>query len=181
MQAKPPGAFARKNSGLDAFLYADIGAELNGLPLTILSVLARLGEDPWTQAASWAALPTAAAIEALSQSIGQMPLAPGTLAGRRDIAARLVQLLPGKSRHVVPEPARNARLAAATPELAPLIITWCALAVGMALSALLVPKSPTDVVASIERPTVIAGSIASSPAPLAHSAAATPPVAPVRP
>ena len=33
-------AFALKNSGLNAFLFAEVGTELNGSPLTILSVLA---------------------------------------------------------------------------------------------------------------------------------------------
>ena len=39
--------FVFKNSGLNAFLFAEVGTELNGSPLTILSVLARLGQDPW--------------------------------------------------------------------------------------------------------------------------------------
>ncbi len=37
-----PDTFALKNSGLNEFLFAEIGTELNGSPLTILSVLARL-------------------------------------------------------------------------------------------------------------------------------------------
>ena len=37
-------AFALKNSGLNDFLFAVVGSEINGTPLTILSVLARLGE-----------------------------------------------------------------------------------------------------------------------------------------
>ncbi|MDQ2804184.1 MAG: hypothetical protein M3Y41_16470 [Pseudomonadota bacterium] len=98
METTYPDAFALKNSGLDAFLYADVGAELNGSPLTVLSVLARLGNDPWAQAAGWAALPTAAA-----------------LGGSRDIASRLVQLLPGMPRHVVPAQAGGVKSAAATP------------------------------------------------------------------
>ncbi len=47
-------AFALKNSDLNTFLFADVGTELNGSALTILSVLARLGEDPWAEAARWA-------------------------------------------------------------------------------------------------------------------------------
>lgn len=42
MQATAPNVFALKNSGLDAFLYADVGAERNGSALTILSMIARL-------------------------------------------------------------------------------------------------------------------------------------------
>jgi cell wall assembly regulator SMI1 len=43
--------FALKNSGLNDILFAEIGSGVNGSPLTILSMLARLGEDPWTEAA----------------------------------------------------------------------------------------------------------------------------------
>jgi hypothetical protein len=34
-----------KNSGLEAFLYAEVATELNGSTLTVLSVFARLGEE----------------------------------------------------------------------------------------------------------------------------------------
>jgi hypothetical protein len=90
-----PDAFALKNSGLDAFLYADVGTELNGSPLTILSVLARLGANPWEQATIWAGLPRDTAIDELSHSIEQMPLGPVTVTSSRDTATRLIQLLPG--------------------------------------------------------------------------------------
>jgi hypothetical protein len=53
MQAKAPDAFALKNSGLNGFLYADVGPELNGCALTVLSMIARLGQVPWAQAARW--------------------------------------------------------------------------------------------------------------------------------
>ncbi len=92
MQPTHPNVFALKNSGLDAFLYADVGAELNGSTLTILSMIARLGRDPWVEAARWATLPRAGAIEGLVQSIAQMPLVPSALVEIRTTAARLVQL-----------------------------------------------------------------------------------------
>ena len=145
MLTTPPDAFALKNSGLDAFLHADVGAELNGSPLTILSVLARLGKDPWAQAAGWAALPTAAAIDGLSQSIAQMPLARAARAGSRDIAARLAQLLPGKPRHVVPAPAAASKSAAATPNWAPVAMVCYGITVSMVVTALLASRSSTNV------------------------------------
>jgi hypothetical protein len=73
-------AFALKNSDLNAFLFAEVGTELNGSALTILSVLARLGQDPWAEAARWAKMPKAAAIDSLAQSIGKMPLSSQALA-----------------------------------------------------------------------------------------------------
>ena len=90
-------AFALKNSGLDAFLFAEVGIEQNGSPLTVLSTLARLGSDPWAQAAEWARMPPAAIIAGLTQSIIQMPLCPGALAEARATAGRLALLLPSQS------------------------------------------------------------------------------------
>ena len=59
-------AFALKNSDLNAFLFADVGTEMNGSALTMLSVLARLGQDPWAEAARWTAKQKAAAIDCLA-------------------------------------------------------------------------------------------------------------------
>jgi hypothetical protein len=90
-------AFALKESGLNEFLFAEVGTELNGSPLTILSVLARLGQDPWAEAARWAKLPKAATIDSLAQSIAQMPLAPQAIAEARTTASRLILLLPSQA------------------------------------------------------------------------------------
>ena len=88
--------FVFKNSGLNAFLFAEVGTELNGSPLTILSVLARLGQDPWAEAANWAKLPKSATIDRLAQSISQMPLSPQALGEARTTATRLIKLLPSQ-------------------------------------------------------------------------------------
>jgi hypothetical protein len=93
-------AFALTNSDLNAFLFADVGIELNGSALTILSVLARLGEDPWAEAARWAKMRRSAAVECLAQSISKMPLGPLALADTHATASRLILLLPLKSRNV---------------------------------------------------------------------------------
>lgn len=86
--------FALKNTGLNLFLFADVGTENNGSMLTVLSVLARLGQDPWAQAAQWMKLPRPEIIERLAGSIAQMPLPPQALRDVRQTAARLIQLLP---------------------------------------------------------------------------------------
>jgi hypothetical protein len=90
-------AFVLKNSDLNAFLYADVGTEMNGSSLTMLSVLARLGKDPWAEAARWTKLPTNEAFGCLSRSIGQMPLDARALAETNAIASRLLRLLPGQT------------------------------------------------------------------------------------
>lgn len=89
-------AFAFKNSGLNAFLFAEVGNEVNGSPLTILSVLARLGMDPWIEAARLTKMPKAALIDSLASSISQMPLSPQALTDARTTATRLIQLLPSQ-------------------------------------------------------------------------------------
>ncbi|NEU14658.1 hypothetical protein G3T14_21475 [Methylobacterium sp. BTF04] len=159
MQATHLRAFALKNSGFDAFLYAEVGMELNGSTLTILSVLARLGQDPWKRAADWAELPRAAAIDDLSQSIAQMPLMPAALAGSRDIAARLVQLLPGMPLDVVPARAGGAKPAGGTPNW----FTWCSIVIWMLLNVLLMHKSATDGAVPVERPMPASGPTATAP------------------
>ena len=157
MQATHPNVFALKNSGVEAFLYADIGAELNGSTLTILSMLARLGRDPWAEAARWAALTRAGAIDSLAQDIDQMPLVPSALAEARATATRLVQLLPA----TVP----GARLdglvkteTSATPKWLPITLLYGAVALGMAVSGFLATKPSQAVVATTEQPMAATGS-----------------------
>jgi hypothetical protein len=126
--------FALKNSGLEAFLFAEVGTEWNGSGLTILSLLARLGKDPWAEAANWSKMPRALRIDRLADSIGQMPLRPDALRDARLTAARLVQLLPGQDAAVPSSPHRLwARI------WQPLIILYCALAFGMAVTAIMAP------------------------------------------
>jgi hypothetical protein len=42
-------SFALRDPALNAFLYAEIGTEDKGCGVTILSVLVRLGKDPWAE------------------------------------------------------------------------------------------------------------------------------------
>lgn len=141
MQAKVHDAFALKTSGLDAFPYADVGAELNGSALTVLSMIARLGRDPWAEVAEWAALPRAGMVECLARSIGQMPLVPSALARAGDTAERLVQLLPA----AMPGGRQDGGAKAEAPlasEWVPVTVIYCAMVLGMALSAILASKPP---------------------------------------
>jgi hypothetical protein len=89
-------AFALQRSGLNPFLFAEVGTELNGSTLTILSVLARLGQDPWAEAAKWTKLPKATIIDRLAQSIAQMPLPAQEINEARSTASRLILLLPSQ-------------------------------------------------------------------------------------
>ena len=86
--------FALGNSALAPFLYAEVGVEISGSRLTVLSLLARLGRDPWEEAGQWTRLPKATIIDRLTKSIAQMPLSEEALLDARQTATRLIQLLP---------------------------------------------------------------------------------------
>ena len=74
------------NGALDPFLMGSFGVEENGMALSVLSALARLGLDPWAEAGRLAALPKQAAADAIGRH-----LAPN---GSPTIAAQLAALLP---------------------------------------------------------------------------------------
>jgi hypothetical protein len=116
-------AYALQRSDLNGFLFADIGVEANGMTLSVLSTLARLGTDPWQEAARLAKLPRADAVERLARIIAAMPASPWSPLAATAIAARLVPLLPGRGGgpSIVPPtrpadaPSMTARLMARPP------------------------------------------------------------------
>ena len=179
MQATRSDVFALKNAGLDAILYADVGAEVNGSTLTTLSVLARLGKDPWAEAARWATLPKAAVIESFAQSITQMPLVPSGLAGARDSAARLVQLLPTNTQSL--RQIGVAKSETATLQWVLLPILYFAFAGWMMLAMSLISKPSSDVPAQIAQPAAMPAATHPVPrsSPKGPAIAATP-VTPAR-
>jgi hypothetical protein len=88
-----PDVFSLIRSELNDFLFAPIGVEQNGMTLSVISGLARLGVDPWAEAARLAGLPGPAAIAALAGKIGEISGGSWKAdAGR--IAERLIRLLP---------------------------------------------------------------------------------------
>jgi len=76
------------------FLYALIGDDKNGVPLSMLSALARQDIDPWEQAAEWSRLPRNAATRELATLLSALPEGPCTRPAPAAIAARLITLLP---------------------------------------------------------------------------------------
>jgi hypothetical protein len=85
----------------DAFLFAPIGEDRNGLPLRIVSLLGRLDLDPWQAAASLAALPAETAALKLASLLAELPVAQLKQADPGSMAADLVALLPRRT-HLVP-------------------------------------------------------------------------------
>jgi hypothetical protein len=89
------------------FLFSSIGEEENGMSLTLLSALARLGVDPWEEAARLAALPKSTALGSLVALLGRLPAGQSGVADRTPIARRLVALLPAPE--ATPEGAAHRR------------------------------------------------------------------------
>lgn len=86
------------HSEFNEFLFATVGEEKGGLQLTVLSALARLGFDPWEEAARLADLPQDAATSALSATIAKLPEGTWKAADSRSIAVRLVDSLPRRDK-----------------------------------------------------------------------------------
>jgi hypothetical protein len=79
---------------LDGFLFATIGAERNGIPLSMVSALTLLGLDPWEEAGRLSSLGKREAVEQLARLILELPGTNRPLAEAREIASGLVEQLP---------------------------------------------------------------------------------------
>lgn len=84
-------AFLRTD--FDEFLFAPIGEDASGMPLTLLSVLARLGVDPWQEASDLAHLPLEPAMQRLAARLEAVPNGPAPGADTVTLATRLIALL----------------------------------------------------------------------------------------
>jgi hypothetical protein len=89
-----PKRFSLLNSELNGFLYAPMGSEDRGVPLSVLSALTRLGIDPWAEGARLSNLPKEAAARALTALIDLFPEDRRSSSDVHEIVARLVELLP---------------------------------------------------------------------------------------
>jgi hypothetical protein len=90
--------YAQITDTFDPFLLASVGIEENGMEVSVLSALARLGLDPWEEAGRLAVLPKNAAIEIITRHL--------SLKGNSLIAVRLAELLPKAST----EPGHRSRM-----------------------------------------------------------------------
>jgi hypothetical protein len=97
-----PSVTALQRSDVNEFLFADVGTEASGMVLSVVSLFARQGNDPWREANRLADLPKAVAADSLAHSIADLPPGQWNLPDAALIAARLTGLLPAR-------PARAAR------------------------------------------------------------------------
>jgi len=83
-----------QNPRFNAFLFAPVGEDRNGMLVSVLSALARFGVDPWKEAEALAGLPQAAATDRLDEMILALADVPSASADHQDITTRLIALLP---------------------------------------------------------------------------------------
>jgi hypothetical protein len=106
-------AFAPMLPEFDSFLFATVGEELDGVPLSVLSVLSRLGLDPRDEAARLSHLTKEAAADQLARMIARLSDRCWTLSEARKIAGGLIERLPTSS--AAGKPHRLERGAGAIP------------------------------------------------------------------
>jgi hypothetical protein len=94
--------FSLGHSPYNAFLFAAVGEEQVGVPLTVLTALTRLGFDPWQEAARLSGLPRETAARAFAVTIAMLPEGDWKASESEAIAARLVNWLPGQSTQSIP-------------------------------------------------------------------------------
>ena len=88
------GAWAPALPELDRFLFASVGEEVDGIPLSVMSALARLDLDPRAEAARLSHVAGEAAADQLARTIARLPGGRWTASEMRRIAAGLIELLP---------------------------------------------------------------------------------------
>ena len=82
------------HSEYNPFLFAAVGEDKVGLPLTVLTALTRLGFDPWQEAGRLSDLPRETAARAFAVTIAMLPEGDWKASDSEAIAARLVNWLP---------------------------------------------------------------------------------------
>jgi len=78
------------SASFNAFLFATVCEGRDEMPISVISALARLDLDPWTEAAELANMPAVGAAERLSALLAGVAAQPD----RETVAARLIGLLP---------------------------------------------------------------------------------------
>ncbi len=118
-------AFPPLGQEYEPFLYAIVCNEGNGMPLTVVSAIARSGADPWKEAARIAKMPKIVALDALARMVPERSGADGVA-----IANRLFALLPlGRENKI--NSIDGAKIGAA--RWSPLVPVMLVLLVGLAL------------------------------------------------
>lgn len=101
---------------LNDFLFAPIAQDANGMPLTLLSALARSGVDPWAEAAELAVLSRESATAKLITVLAGVSNGPSPGADTATLASQLVALLHPSQRPRVSSTGTASSRAAVAPQ-----------------------------------------------------------------
>ena len=96
-------------SSFDPFLFAEVGKDGAGATVTVLSALARLGLEPWTEASALALLGRDAAQVRLQAHLASFRDVPALGDESGNVATRLVALLPKRVSHRASIPASSVK------------------------------------------------------------------------
>ena len=124
------------SASFNDFLFATVCEERNDMPLTVVSALARLDLDPWTEAAELSRMPPEGAARRLAALLAGVVGNPPTAT-----AARLVALLPNPAKADVSFRGRMARTMTA-PSVRALRILCMILMASLAVSVLVGNLAP---------------------------------------
>ncbi len=126
--------FALINSEFNEFLFAPAGEEDNGVVLTMLSALTRLGIDPWREAARLSELPKETAARVLAVAIAKLPQADREVSDTLAIAAHAVDRLPSRRAPAVAPNPRESIGSEKTRSASAKRLLWIALAAALLFS-----------------------------------------------
>jgi hypothetical protein len=84
---------ANLRKDFDDFLFASVGPDFDGTPLTLATALARLGIDPWEEAAEIASLAREPAMQRLASRLEAMPNRSSSAEDTVNVTMRLLALL----------------------------------------------------------------------------------------
>ena len=117
-------AYAPMFPEFDSFLFASVGEEVDGIPLSVLSALSRLDLDPRDEAARLSHLTKETAADQLARMIAGLSERRWTLSEARGIAARLIERLPASTTADEPIDSALALRLHPTPALHHFQSTW---------------------------------------------------------
>ena len=128
-----PRDYAPMLPEFDAFLFASVGEEVDGIPLSVLSALSRLDLDPRDEAVRLAHLTRAAAADQLARMIARLYDRRWSASEAGRIASGLVERLP-MAGAVTTDDRAAAGTRAATGFVAPSFWIYLAMALAMLVS-----------------------------------------------
>jgi hypothetical protein len=129
-----PRAYAPIFPEFDAFLFASVGEEVDGVPLSVLSALARLGLDPREEAARLARLTREAAVDQLAKMIARLYDQRWSASEVWRIASGLVERLPTIGGTAAKDDRAASGTRSAIAFRSPSFLIYLALAVAMLVS-----------------------------------------------